>query len=456
MSFVKDPPDLRSAVRNLCRAVTPEIQASVQAEQLLSRVEIRQETNISSVSQNQGIVSWSAHHSLRTVPTLDIARLFDFVTRRIKQTGAYAECKATLAAHSSDKNAERADFLVQQFSVRLVQNLIEDPSGNSVDRLCDVFLADVDEVPIWFSVVCGLTGVWVEGGSLHFSRYGLRRVSAEDIQVMLDSPFPNKLGAPMMMVPPTILEFNIKAPEGYLAQKETGFLTSVLLLAGHGSVRNVLTTLQAETIFRPLGGFGGPSWTSGARYNYAISEQNASTLETLVSILRPSFESDKPSDSLKAILRAFQRYQTAVTTPNDTPSIIALCISTLEALFLRGKERAELSNRLSNRVAIFLRECGENPIQLRKLIRRAYDIRSTFIHGDDMESETSAEMEKICNEVSDVAREVVLLMLQIHGEISKDDLISRLDNALLDEKAAGKLRELLNGKVRGLTKPKWA
>lgn len=450
MSVVEDPPDLRSAVRNLARVGIQEIRAAMEAGQLPSTTEVRLETKVLSVNHNQGNLGWSAQHIFRAVPSLDMSRQFEFVNQKIKPTSAYAECKKTLSAHSSDSNPEQLEFFLHQFSIRLVQNIVQDPSGDSADRLCEIFVADIDHVPIWFSVACGLSGIWIEGDDFRFSRYGLRKTSMEDISAMLESPIPGGPRLTMLAPPATILEFNIKAPEAYVAQKESGFVTSVLLLSGHGSVRTVFTAMKAETLLRPVGRLGGPSWDGSSRYKYAISERNGAALEGLVNILRPSLESDKPSESLRAILRALQRYQTSVTAPNDLPSTIALSISTLEALFLRGQERSELGNRLSNRVAIFLRECGENPLKLRKLIVRAYDIRSTFIHGDEMESETPLEMERICVEISNVARQAVLLMLQIHEEISKEDLISRLDNSLLEHKSADKLRELLDGKIKGI------
>lgn len=79
--------------------------------------------------------------------------------------------------------------------------------------------------------------------------------------------------------------------------------------------------------------------------------------------------------------RALQFIQNA-TTSRNLAFRIAHCCSALEALF--STDSAELSHKLSERVAFFLGTCGYNKAIVFKDIKSCYGIRSKLTHGDSI------------------------------------------------------------------------
>jgi hypothetical protein len=125
-------------------------------------------------------------------------------------------------------------------------------------------------------------------------------------------------------------------------------------------------------------------------------------------------------------------------------------VTSLEALYLRGQERSELSHKLSQRVAMVLGSLGFKPIEVYKNLKKAYDIRSTFVHGaalDEAEQRSVGDVQEICKKTLEYARISLLVYLQVEQGQGKEKLITRLDNALLDENARQKLKQQIQGLV---------
>jgi len=82
----------------------------------------------------------------------------------------------------------------------------------------------------------------------------------------------------------------------------------------------------------------------------------------------------------KSLEIAIKRFNYAYERPKSEDKLIDFFVS-LEAMFLTGSERTELSYRLSIRIAKFL---GDSPTMKNEIfsdIRKAYDVRSEIVHG---------------------------------------------------------------------------
>jgi hypothetical protein len=72
---------------------------------------------------------------------------------------------------------------------------------------------------------------------------------------------------------------------------------------------------------------------------------------------------------------------------------------------------------------------------------RAYRVRSKYIHGSPS-TESPESMQSFTNFVLKLVRMSVVAFLQLETTAPKDLLIHSLDNSLLDETAASRLRRI--------------
>ena len=61
---------------------------------------------------------------------------------------------------------------------------------------------------------------------------------------------------------------------------------------------------------------------------------------------------------------------------------------------------------------------------------------------------------KLCDEIVEYARLSLLIFLQLKSQITKDQLINKLDNSLLDENASEKLKKIIENEEILITEKK--
>ena len=107
--------------------------------------------------------------------------------------------------------------------------------------------------------------------------------------------------------------------------------------------------------------------------------------------------------------RAFQFIDNARAAPN-TSIKIAHYMSAFEALF--STSSAELSHKLSERVAFFLSEYGKShtKIEVFKNIKTAYEIRSKLVHGDNLPKGKIGQLPEVSSTCYSYLREIMQIM----------------------------------------------
>ncbi|NIF24038.1 HEPN domain-containing protein [Candidatus Pantoea multigeneris] len=113
---------------------------------------------------------------------------------------------------------------------------------------------------------------------------------------------------------------------------------------------------------------------------------------------------------------------------------IAQYCSALESLF--GTDSSELTHRLSERTAIFLRDCNHNPLDVYNNIKKCYSIRSTVTHGDSFKESKIASIKDDCITLDGYLREILNKILtskeaQNLIESSKEQINTYFNNKLL-------------------------
>ncbi|MCX5998738.1 MAG: HEPN domain-containing protein, partial [Chloroflexi bacterium] len=140
---------------------------------------------------------------------------------------------------------------------------------------------------------------------------------------------------------------------------------------------------------------------------------------------------------------SLQRYNDSLSTRGGLESTITSAITCLEALYLRGGERAELSRRLGQRASALLRVSGLQPIEVCASLTQAYSIRSTFIHGAHSTQDKLQTVARLAEKTLDYARLSILAFLQLMASMDKEKLIGETDKALLDDNARSELEALV-------------
>ena len=154
---------------------------------------------------------------------------------------------------------------------------------------------------------------------------------------------------------------------------------------------------------------------------------------------------------------AYDRYSDGVLQNGIIERRIANAIMGLEALFLREKD--ELSYRLGLRVGKLISiVCNYNPLEVAESLKDAYEIRSAFAHGDQLSKRTGKKIErkysstkKLLLTVLDYLR--VALVATVMSGVNKVDLISLIDNALLDPRENDRLRSDMSGAIQVFSYP---
>jgi Tfp pilus assembly protein PilO len=119
----------------------------------------------------------------------------------------------------------------------------------------------------------------------------------------------------------------------------------------------------------------------------------------------------------------------------------------LESLLLKAHERSELSHRLCQRASFLLSQFGLNSIKTYGVLQRAYDVRSTYIHGSEIEEVKRKELNDLTKDSVEFARIVLCVFLQLSKKHEKDNLIKKIDNAILDSLVREKLMKTISESV---------
>ncbi|HXT12809.1 MAG TPA: hypothetical protein VN873_14705 [Candidatus Angelobacter sp.] len=370
----------------------------------------------------------------------------DFIQATLKSAPEFDECAKLLKLDSSN-NARSHDGTLYQFARKVAFLTIEGLRDEGIVELVSNFLGDLNNAPMEIQISAWIEGIWLIDEEVDLSTFKLRRPTKEDFEVersLSSAIYAHPSIDGMGFVCPAILDFSIHAPSTLRAQEEVMEITNVLRLFRLGSVRELKYSVSPNSILRPHFVAGSPRHTS-APYKYALSRSDGENLQQFFSQLKPLVPSDlgtsqtakKPEDL------AFLRFSDAVLAGGAIESRITAAITCLEALYLKGEERSELSHKLSLRAASLLRLLKLNALEVQAQIHRAYEIRSTHIHGGQVEKERLKDGTRLCRDILEYARFTVLIFLQLKGKVEKDEFINKLDRALLETKSLERVERSL-------------
>jgi len=141
---------------------------------------------------------------------------------------------------------------------------------------------------------------------------------------------------------------------------------------------------------------------------------------------------------------ALRRFNLGVEESDFENKMIDYVIS-LEALYLR--ERRELKYRLSNRVAILIRTEEKEVEKIRRIIGKAYDLRSDIVHGAEIEpikiDEKTIKPRDFASEVEEYLRRSIRSFIILSKTYkNRQTILEKLDKSLFNITLRGKLHRL--------------
>lgn len=136
---------------------------------------------------------------------------------------------------------------------------------------------------------------------------------------------------------------------------------------------------------------------------YYLQEDEVEGLQRLLQ--KYSSISDKNADNAYSAVYYFND-ASKKGEPGDKRDKLVKFISALEALLVPGKDRVSLADR----VASFLSESSQKSEEIRKDIKRAYEIRSDIVHGR-LKKVDELECEEYAKKIERYARQAIILWL---------------------------------------------
>jgi hypothetical protein len=112
-----------------------------------------------------------------------------------------------------------------------------------------------------------------------------------------------------------------------------------------------------------------------------------------------------------------QYYLENARTCSDVGVRIAAYVSCLEALFSTAS--TELAHKLSERVAVFLEDDVDQRAAIYQDVKRAYDVRSKMVHGDEIDTKQHGQLFEVSMACDNLLR-------RVFGKVLRDDDASKL------------------------------
>lgn len=223
----------------------------------------------------------------------------------------------------------------------------------------------------------------------------------------------------------------------------------ILRLYRVGSVDSQLSLTIQKTLLRiPLHGayVGGGGMPTGSQYALSAKDKEplADLFERLAHIPAWKHEDLSPVDI------AMDRYESGLAPTKYTEERLLYAIMGLEALLSRRHEGRVL---VTNRLIILLDAMEKtSPLEVREAVRRAYQIRNRFVHGEAVETSESSEVANLLDRLIEYLRNSILVYLLLGSD--KERLLTRLDDALFVAAIKDTLRiDMATHRLKGSSAP---
>jgi len=392
----------------------------------------------------KGNIGWQASHEYFEKEEWDWRDKFRTIESEIKKLPSYIKAYKLISNIYNVKETQ-AEFWLSRFAQNIMEKALdEDVSEESLLDSVTIFLNDLEENPIMWDVLVELEGVWMRVEEIEiYKGLKIRRLRPEDLE--FERPFEYMAiprMEPMFRHPSAVMEIRQRAKFQPYVWDELEKLIIALRLYKLGSVIRGKTRWKPKSILQ----FGGTSWshlTQPIVYKYSLGSEDVPKLQTFLDKIKTLLPvAQGKIETIDHISISLQRYNDALFKPDPTERL-AYGIMGLEALFLKSLEREELAHKLAQRVAKCLSLLAHQPLEVYRIIKESYDVRSEFIHGSLADERKRHNASKLANKILEYLRSSILIFLELKGKVEKERFLSTIDNSLLHHNASAKLEQLI-------------
>jgi uncharacterized tellurite resistance protein B-like protein len=372
---------------------------------------------------------------------------FKFLETTVKKLQEYSDT-FKLISKTYGVAEPQAEFWLSRFAQILSRMSLEEVKQEDVIQLITTFVADLEGAPKHWIVRAWLNGLWTKEPEVTiFEGLTLRHPRQTDFES--ERPLESAIFGfqeeviPMFQYPSAILEMMKRAKDQPELHYELETLLITLRLFRVGSVAPLKIYWNSESVL----GFGhyttGPSRVAIPTEKYSLSAAELDTLRTFIQRVKPIIPQEflRGGETTDYMVTSLQRFNDAMLKAEPPESRMTFAIMSLEALYLKSGEREELEHRLSQRIAKILSILGHDPMEVYNTLRRSYDIRSKFVHGEPLEKADRQYTAENLSKVLEYNRVSIVASLQLKEKIAKEQLLNLIDNSLLSPQAETKLNE---------------
>ena len=404
----------------------------------------------------RGVTKVSRRGKRTTEHLPSLHEIFFAVYQKIQSSDEYSSTVDSLLEHIGGTRETVAHKLQEFLSVMISLFSANSTIPKSVrSDLIKAFLKELEGKPVGYAATVHMNGVVILSPKIEFTvektLIGLRRTYKKDLEtkelIEIQGIFPKSDS------PDCILDISLLGNRIDEVQLRIRKAVTILRLFGVGSVHFSSYQLRTDSLISPEGRgqarhFGGEEQRSLEKY--VIRKRNVERLEqywrTLSKVLPEELYQFEKVFSQVTI--AYDRYSDALLSNGIFERRVANAVMGLEGLYLTESEIAELSYRLSIRISKVMSLQGHNPEIVRDIVKMAYGIRSSFVHGGALKAK---QKQKIIDSYESQKHFIRLLLEYLRLSIliwvaSKDrkGLPTLIDAALIDVRREKELSRLLD------------
>lgn len=326
----------------------------------------------------------------------------------------------------------------------------EEKEKNSEKVIIERFISDLLEKPMKYGAEVQLQGIVLKPQKIE-PAHGIiiRQPISSDLEKetryyvpsMADHFLPN---------PSAIANIEFFGRQANEIQRKVEQMIVILRLFKVGSVRHLSYRMYSDSITDIMAqGTLGSGKQDIVLETSLIDKEDESKLklfwQVLEEVLPPNLYTFGERE-VNYISLAYNRYSDALMHNGILERRIANAVMGLEALLLDATQ--ELSYRLRLRVAKIMALLGDDPKEVKQIIKDAYHIRNLFAHGSHLSHKEKRKLELRYKNVKNILLPVLdhlrrLLVVMILIPKNKHEFIDLIDDSLIDSEKERELNDLL-------------
>jgi len=406
-------------------------------KEVLNRNELYTKTTGEIQKYDKGVksMSWSSEYFIKDDTFwLDSKKYFE---RLNKQFPILSECLTEIKNEFQLTDNQSESNFISLLHFLLFKNETKLTEGR-IAEIVTVFVNDLNKVaPLW-KIKLWVDGIWLNDDLVNVSNdFIIRKPQNSDFELTQRAHFlVPRFASPNIDSCASIIEISKKFDDQNKLDEYLNKVIQALRLYNLGAIQIKRREYIPNSI---LIFFGMPfSLDDHSHFDYEIKQSESDRLKPFIDFMLeylPERNWQSKNHELNPIYIGIDRYCEAITKSLTVENKITTTITALEALLLKGNERSELSHKLSQRVAYISRYFKDPPIKVYNTMKRAYEIRSTYIHGSMLPPQERKDLTDVQNQVLSALRRTLLIFIELSKNINKDDIISKIDNAVIDSNA---------------------